>query len=96
LHAPEPLTESTVVQDIFASGLARIEDVGGGNFRLTLYAFQKSVIFEDQRRERVVVARLVIPKGPLLEAAKACIYASQGIEGAVGETYIEGNGFHGH
>jgi hypothetical protein len=51
----EPL-ELFAVPDMFVSGLASIESVGGGNLRFTLYALQKV----DGRNERVVVGRIIM------------------------------------
>ncbi len=89
LYAEDDLTESIIVSDVFASGLGRIEDVGGGNARFTCYAFQKSSIFNDRRREKVIVSRVIMPMAEAVLAAKAIIYASEGLEGVVSNILIE-------
>jgi hypothetical protein len=85
----EQLTETTIVQDVFASGLARIEDVGGGCMRFTLYAWQKSMLYTDERREKVVVARIIMPAHAVKDAAMASLLALEGAEGAVGDVKLD-------
>lgn len=86
---PDALTEHVSVPDIFVSGLARIEDVGGGNLRFTFYAYQESVIFSDRRREKVVVARLIMPASEVGKAAQAAQMAASGLAGVVNAIPID-------
>lgn len=62
-----PVAEPFVVQDIYASGLLRVEDVGGGAYRFVMYVNQVSVFGEA---ERVVVARVVMPADAAREASR--------------------------
>ena len=52
-----PLVELSTVQDVFCTGIARIENLGGGCFRFVLFVDQQDT---DGRPERVVVERLII------------------------------------
>lgn len=56
-----PLTEPIAVPDIFVSGLARIEDLGSC-FRFTYFSNQRPLQGDAHDLERVVVARIVMPK----------------------------------
>ena len=56
-----PLTEPIAVQDIYVSGLARIEDLGAC-FRFTYYSTQRPLNGGEHDLERVIVARIVMPK----------------------------------
>lgn len=84
-----PLCENVAVPDTFVTGLARIERVGGGNLRFTFSVTQRSTIFEDARKERVIVARIVISARAALVAAKAAIVAAFGIGGIVEDIPID-------
>ena len=88
MHATEPLVENSIIPTVFASGLARIEDVGGGMLLFTFYEFRKSTVFADERRERVVVARIAMAASVVPEAALAAEIAANGILGAVGEIVV--------
>jgi len=61
---PAPVAEPFVVQDVFVSGLLRIEAVAPDTFRFVFYVNQVSSFGE---MERVIVARLVVGA----EAARA-------------------------
>lgn len=89
MYGDDDLTEANIVHDVFASGLGRIEDVGGGVSRFTCYAYQKSTIHKDRRRERVIVARICMPMADAVAAAKAILLAAEGIEGLVSDVVIE-------
>lgn len=67
-----PLTEPAVVQDVFASGLAEIQDAGGGCVRFVLYSIHTCV---DGKAERVVVAKIVMPACAVPEAVMITIGA---------------------
>lgn len=69
------LTETAIVPDIYASGLAEAEDMGDGNFRFTLYAKQKS--FQDYAGtvDYVIVARLVMPAAAVMESVQTTMKA---------------------
>ena len=60
------LIDPIAVQDIYVSGIGRVEDVGGGCIRITFYAAQKAIL--DGTAERVVVARLVGPASAAMDA----------------------------
>lgn len=53
-----PLVDTFGVKDIFISGLGEIEQVGGNCLRFVLYSQQHL----GSREERIVVARLIVPK----------------------------------
>jgi hypothetical protein len=69
------LSEPAIIQDIFCTGLAEAEDLGDGNFRFTLYARQKS--FQDYAGtfEYVIVARLIMPTGAVMESIQTTMKA---------------------
>ena len=85
----DDLTETLAVPDIYATGLGRIEDVGGGVARFTLYTYQRSTFRKDRRREKVVVARICMPMAEAMAAAKAIAIAAENVEGLVGNVIIE-------
>jgi len=58
---PAPLTEPIAVQDVFASGLARIEDLGAC-WRFTYFAYQRPLHGGEHEIERAIVSRVVMPK----------------------------------
>jgi hypothetical protein len=59
------LTETVPIQDIFASGLGAIERLEGNCFRFHLYVSQE---IDEGRREKVVVARIVVPASAIPDA----------------------------
>ena len=69
------LTDPLNITDTFASGMSEVEDLGGGCFRFTLFARH----YAGNREERVIVARIVMPREAippaLLMAAKAVGYS---------------------
>lgn len=69
------LVETAVVSDIFCSGLAEAEDLGDGNFRFTLYAKQKTFNDYTGETELVIVARLIMPAGAVMEAIQMTMKA---------------------
>jgi hypothetical protein len=83
------LVEPVVIRDTFVSGLARIEDVGGGNFRFTFYTTQRSTLFTDERVEHVVVARIVMPKDAVTAANAATLAAIKGVSGIIGKVVVD-------
>jgi hypothetical protein len=70
-----PLTEPIAVQDIYCSGLARIEDLGSC-LRFTFYASQRPICGDDHDIDRVVVARLVLSKEATSAAALMALTAT--------------------
>lgn len=84
-----PLAEPVVIPDIFASGLARIEDIGGGNLRFTFYTTQRSTLFVDERPEHVVVERLIMPLSAVQQAVQATLIAMEGVQGVVYDIMVE-------
>lgn len=58
-HVPAPI-EPFIVQDIFASGIAAIEDVGGGCVRLVFYVNVKSSGFLGASADRIVTAKIIL------------------------------------
>jgi hypothetical protein len=84
-----PLAEPVVIPDIFASGLARIEDIGGGNLRFTFYTTQRSTLFVDERPEHVIVERLVMPLGAVQQAIQAALIAIEGVQGVVNDIVLD-------
>jgi hypothetical protein len=76
-------TEIIPVPDIFVSELYSIEEVGGGCLRFTFYSYQKSTIFKDRRREKVIVARIVMPMDAVQRACQVSALAVAGLEGVI-------------
>lgn len=52
-----PLVETMALPDVYVSGLADIEALGGGVYRFTFYALQRSTI--TGKTERVVVSKVI-------------------------------------
>lgn len=55
-----PLVEPFAVPDIQVSGIADIEDMGDGNYRLILYT--------TRRRERLIVASLIMTEAAIMRS----------------------------
>lgn len=55
---PPPIVENVHVPDVFVSGIARFEKLGGGMVRVVFYAEQIGL---DGQPERAVVAKIVRP-----------------------------------
>jgi hypothetical protein len=83
------LVEPIVIRDTFVSGLARIEDAGGGNLRFTFYTSQRSTMFTDERTEHVVVERIVMPIAAVQAAAAAAMAAAKGVSGIIGSIVVD-------
>ncbi|MCT8970882.1 hypothetical protein [Microbaculum marinisediminis] len=62
MTAPD-LVEFAAIPDVFASGLGRAEDVGGGCIRLTFFA--------NDNGQRVVAAKVVMPAEAVADLVKA-------------------------
>lgn len=58
LNPSEMLSEPVIVPDTFVSGVSHLEDLGGGLYRLVLYARQNSPYGGE---DFVIVSRLVMP-----------------------------------
>ncbi|HDZ73507.1 MAG TPA: hypothetical protein ENH55_12205 [Aurantimonas coralicida] len=69
-----PLIEPYVVSDTFASGLASVEEIEPGIYRMTLYANQTSAL--DGSKERVVVEKTVVSRATLDAIAAAAAMVS--------------------
>ncbi len=63
-----PFAEPIAVPDVFVTELAKMDYLGGGNFRLIFIAEQESL--HDGHPERVVVSRMIAPT----EAIRAGIF----------------------
>jgi hypothetical protein len=48
----------TTVPDVFCSGIARVENAGGGCFRLVLFVDQQG---PDGKPERAIVGKVIVP-----------------------------------
>jgi hypothetical protein len=62
-----PLIEPFLIQDVFSSGIARIEAAGEGFFRLVIYVNQEE---EGARPVRVIVSRLIVPTSAFEDGIK--------------------------
>lgn len=74
------MVEPFAIPDVYASGLAEVEDIGGGNYRFVLYALHRS----GGREERQVVARIImcaeaIPEAMRMTARTTCCCACGGV-----------------
>lgn len=67
-----PVAEPFVVQDVYATGLLRIEEASPGTFRYVFYVNQVSTFGEP---ERVIVSRLVMPADAAREGSRASLKA---------------------
>lgn len=66
-------TEPIAVADTFVSGLADIEDLGDGNYRLTFFARRKSLDYHTAECE--VVSRIIMPSSAVMATVKATMIA---------------------
>jgi hypothetical protein len=62
------LHEPAYIADVFADGIAYIERLGGGCVRIVFTVSEASI--HDQTRQRVVVAKVVVPGEQLAALAK--------------------------
>lgn len=69
------LTEIVPIQDIFAAGLGAIEQLEGNCFRLHLYVTRE---IDGERREKVVIAKIVVPAAAIRDAILNMIEAIGG------------------
>lgn len=76
MHALDAFIEPIAVTDIFASGLAFVEDIGSGCFRLTFYVEQRCS--QSGEHERVIIARIVMSE----PASVACSMETLSLTGA--------------
>ncbi len=60
------LNEIVPISDIFCSGLGAVERIEGNNLRLYFYVTQAT--YEGETKERVVVAKLVVPASSVPDA----------------------------
>lgn len=69
------LTDPLNVSDTYVSGLGEAEDLGDGCFRFTFFSTHRA----DGQEQRIVVAKLVVPRSAvppaILLAAKAVGYS---------------------
>ena len=70
------LNEIVPIQDVFASGLGAIERLDGGLYRLWFYVLQT----EDDRKEKIVVAKVVTPATDAVMRLAASINAQAGAD----------------
>lgn len=68
-----PVAEPFVVQDIFVSGLLRVENAGPGTSRFVLYVNQMSSCGE---MERVIVCRIIMSTEAAREASRQTLVAT--------------------
>ncbi len=77
--AAAPLVEYGVVGNVYASGLAEIEDIGGGCLRFVCYVNARPAGDPEAPPERVVVAKIVAPVSAVPDAVMKMIQAVGGI-----------------
>lgn len=70
------LTETIAVTDVFCCGIAAIENLDGNCLRLHYYVTQSAD--DSSVREKVVVAKLIMPMSALAEAILKMIDAARG------------------
>lgn len=66
------LIETLAVPDVFASGLAEVEDIGNGCYRLTFFALHR----HGEHEERQVVARLIMAAEAIPKAIRMAARAT--------------------
>lgn len=71
--AVEMLSEPVIVPDIYVSGLAAVEDMGDGNWRLTCYTRQRSIY---GGYDYVVASRVVTTLPAMLDGVRQVMMAS--------------------
>lgn len=88
---PEPmLIEPYVVQLTYSDGLSFADVGASGNAILTFFADQRSADSLDGRMDRIVVARLVMPKTALLDVVAKLLAATGTTPVLVRPTHLEG------
>jgi hypothetical protein len=84
------LVEPVPAPEIFTSGLAKIEDIGGGCLRFYLYVMQAPIDGEGPA-DRVVVAKIVAPASAVPDAVmKMLASIGRAVGGAVVELMPSG------
>jgi hypothetical protein len=86
MHFTE-LIDPACVADVFAEGIAEIEEASTGCIRITLFATRSLAHGE---RERVVVARLVLPEPVFARCLRQCAAFAAGDIAIDEEAPIEG------
>lgn len=81
------LIDPACVADTFAEGFGEVELIGGSCVRVTLFA-TRSV--RHGARERIVVARLVLPEFALTRGLRQCAAVLSGVTAVDEETPTEG------
>jgi hypothetical protein len=74
-HRNLPLVEPIAVPDVFATGLARIENMGT-NMRFTFYSLQRPISGDAHDMERIVVCRIVLAVEAVTAAAMSALAAT--------------------
>lgn len=87
MYRNAPISEPIAVPDTYVSGIAHIEQMGGGLMRFTLFAGHHNL--SDNEPERVIVSRIIMTKEDVKKAMLAVELALAGIEGMVHETVVE-------
>ncbi len=69
----EQLSEPVIVPDIYVSGLAAVEDMGDGNWRLTCYTRQRS---PHGGYDYIVASRVVTTLPAMLDGVRQVMWAT--------------------
>ena len=64
-----PYVETIAVRDVFVSGVSSVSIVGKDLYRVTFYA--ESICSFDGRRERTVVARIILGRDAIFQSRDA-------------------------
>jgi hypothetical protein len=74
------LSEPVPVLDVFASGLGKIEKLGGGCVRIYLYVLQ-APLDGDGPQEKQIVAKFIMPAAALPDSILMLAQAAHDIDG---------------
>lgn len=73
------LEEPYVVPDTYCSGLAEVEDIGGGDFRFTFFTRRRGIC---EVTARLIMPADAVPEAMRMTARKAHICACEAARGA--------------
>lgn len=74
------LCEPVSITDVFASGLGKIEKIGGGCVRVYFYVMQ-APLDGDGPQEKQVVAKIIVPASALPDAILMLAHVAHDIDG---------------
>jgi hypothetical protein len=83
MNSDHQMVEPVPAPEMLASGLAKIQDIGGGCLRLNLYVMQ-APIEATGPAERVIVVKVIVPASALADAVLQMTEAANRKPGKLG------------